>query len=69
MTCVDHRSLFDHYSTVHVNWEWEFLTRALQPLIPLLKHVGQYFDVQTMLGSSKDTGYIGILTANTGLFW
>ena len=63
MTRVDHRSLFDHYSNVHVNWEWEFLTRALQPLIPLLKHVGQYFDVPTMLGSSKDTGDIGILTA------
>ena len=42
------RDLFKAYSTVHIDWRWEMLSKALVVLIPLLSILQQHFDVEKM---------------------
>jgi hypothetical protein len=51
------RSRFDAYSTVHIDWRWEFLSRALDTLVPLYETLQRFFDKAKML-----TGETGMLT-------
>ena len=34
---VKERDTFTHYSTVHIDWRWEFLSKALNRLVPLIR--------------------------------
>ena len=48
------RKLFNYFSTVHINWKWEFLTRALKPLVPLLPTMTKRFDTTLLLEASSN---------------
>ena len=39
-------SMFDSYSTVHIDWRWEFLGKALNKLVPLLQPLYSTFDLK-----------------------
>ena len=47
------RQLLNDFSTVHLNWKWEFLTRALKPLVPLLPTMINRFDTTLLLEASS----------------
>ena len=49
-------SLFNSYQTVHIDWRWEFLSKALDHLIPLIVYLRAHFDPQKMLAG--DTGML-----------
>ncbi len=42
------RPVFDAYSTVHIDRKWEFLTKALNKLVPLLPHFIKWFDASKL---------------------
>ena len=48
----DQRRLFAHFSQVHVDWKWEFLTRLLKPLVPMLPLLAEKFDANKLCDSS-----------------
>ena len=44
---------FNHYATVHIDWRWEFLSKALCRLLPLYGDLKQYWDeAKVMQGES-----------------
>jgi hypothetical protein len=46
-------SKFEHYAVVHIDWRWEFLSKALDKLVPLLEVLRSSFDFAKMsLGES-----------------
>jgi len=47
----DERSQFHTYSVVHIDWKWEFLSRALNALVPLLNILALWFDASKLKGS------------------
>ena len=48
---ADCKSRFNHYPTVHVEWRWEFLSKALDDLGPLFPLMQQHFDLAKILQS------------------
>ena len=49
----EERKLSDAYSTVHIDWKWEFLSRALDKLVPLLSLVALRFTIESMTASGS----------------
>ena len=47
------RPLFASYSTVHIDWRWAFLAKALTKLIPLIEVMKQNWDVNQILSSDS----------------
>ena len=48
-------SKFNSCQVVHVDWEWEFLNKALDSMLPLFLDLVEHFDVSKML--SSDSGH------------
>ena len=46
---------FMSYSSLRVEWRWEYLEKSLDKLIPLLPHLIAYMHVDTMLKSAEGT--------------
>ena len=49
---LEERELFQHYSTVHVDWKWEFMSRALNRLVPLLRIFVHRFDARIIMNQA-----------------
>ena len=47
-------ALFKHYHVVHIDWRWEFLSKALDKLVPLFIPLRDRFDLARV--SSGDAG-------------
>ena len=48
------RGQFKHYSTVHIDWRWEFLSKALDRLLPLYPLMCLYWDEAKMRQGETD---------------
>ncbi len=48
----DEPGLLKHYSTVHIDWRWEMLSKALDKLIPIFNILRDRFNLQTFLRSA-----------------
>ena len=46
------RAQFDNYSTVHIDWKWNFLEKALTKLVPLISVMEKHFDIQKLSGAA-----------------
>ena len=44
---------FSSYATVHIEWRWEFLSLALDKLVPLFSDMQQHFSASKMLASES----------------
>ena len=49
------RSAFLHYSTTHIDWKWEFLSKALTKLTVVLRLFFRFFDVAKIQGAANET--------------
>lgn len=55
--------MFDHYSVVHIDWRWEFLSLALDRLLPVMPLLRAHFDLEKMAASGdKNTLSAGVLS-------
>jgi len=52
-TAVYH--LFNAHPVVHIDWRWEFLSKALDALLPLYEHMLRYWDEFKMLAGETST--------------
>lgn len=43
------KAAFKNYSTVHIDWRWEFLSKALDRLIPLWPYMWEHWNETAML--------------------
>jgi hypothetical protein len=50
----DEQQMFMHYSSVHIDWRWEYLSKALDKLIPLLDTLFKFWDESKMLIGETD---------------
>ena len=44
LTSMSDKDAFTHYNTVHIDWKWEFLRKALSKLVPLIRTLSDTFD-------------------------
>ena len=47
--------LFEWYSTVHIDWKWEFLSKALDKLVVLIRIMIRDFDAKKISGAGKQS--------------
>ena len=57
---------FTRQATVHIDWKWEFLSRALDHLAPAYPLIKKRFDVQKMLYSDSGQKLTNQTIKNTG---
>ena len=54
--------LFDSYGRVHIDWRWEFLSAALDKLVPLFPHMQAYFEPGKMMDGDSGSVQRAIMT-------
>lgn len=62
------RKLFDACSTVHIDWTWEFLSRALDKLVPLLSLFALRCTIESMTASDSSLLKTSLTTTVAAIF-
>ena len=57
----DEPGVLANYSTVHIDWRWEMLSRALNKLVPIFEVLLEKFDLQKFL--QNEDGKVDVQTA------
>ena len=55
--CQDDPNFLKAYSTVHIDWRWEMLSKALDQLLPIFEQLRARFDLATFL-EAEDAGSV-----------
>lgn len=59
---------FNTYGVVHIDWKWEFLSKALDKLLPLFSHIQTHWDERKMLaGETTDSNSVTIKAVTQAL--
>ena len=64
----EERKQFEFYSVVHIDWKWEFLSKALNKLVPLLGVVSRRFSAELIGDAVTDLVKSTITTSVAAIF-
>lgn len=57
------QEMFKSYSTVHIDWKWEFLDTSLKQLVPLISVMQKTFDPKKIQHLTRGTPKQGVVTS------